>query len=338
MPPETLGYEWDSDVDNGFRPAGEIDMSQTCQKVLEKLYTVTEELVSDNACNSLTLYRAASGALVFDAGTIQWAWGLESDHDGDTQNPPDPVMQQATVNLLADMGVQPATLESDLTAATQSTDHTPPTSTITSPSAGATLTNGSTVTVTGAATDSGGGVVAGVEISTDGGSTWHPVTTMSPAATSVSWSYTWSAAGSGPVTIKSRAADDSGNTETPGPGVNVTVSCPCSFFGNTYTPYITSDTDSGSYELGMKFQSTVPGWVAGVRFYKGAGNGGTHTGSLWTSSGTLLATGTFTNETASGWQTLIFASPIQISANATYVVSYYDPEGHYSVDEEYFAS
>ena len=126
---------------------------------------------------------------------------------------------------------------------------------------------------------------------------------MSAAATSVNWSYTWSVAGSGPVTIESRATDDSGNTETPGPGVNVTVSCPCSLFGNNYTPYITSDTDSGSYELGMKFQSTVPGWVAGVRFYKGAGNGGTHTGSLWTSSGTLLATGTFTNETASGWQT-----------------------------------
>ena len=80
-------------------------------------------------------------------------------------------------------------------------------------------------------------------------------------------------------------------------------------------PYITSENDSGSYELGMKFQSTVPGWVAGVRFYKGTGNGGTHTGSLWTSSGTLLATGTFTNETASGWQTLTFANPVQISAN-----------------------
>ena len=47
----------------------------------------------------------------------------------------------------------------------------------------------------------------------------------------------------------------------------------------------------------MKFQSSVPGWVAGVRFYKGAGNDGTHTGSLWTASGTLLATGTFTDET-----------------------------------------
>jgi methionine-rich copper-binding protein CopC len=337
MPNETLGYEWDSDIDNGFRPPGEIDMSQTCAKVQEKLYTVTEELVSDNACNSLTLYRAASGALVFDAGTVQWSWGLESDHDGDSQNPPDPVMQQATVNLLADMGVQPATLESDLTPAAQSTDHTPPSSTITSPSAGTTLANGSSVTITGTATDSGGGVVAGVEVSTDGGSTWHPVTTMSAAATTVNWSYTWSAAGSGAVTIKSRATDDSGNTETPGPGVLVTVNCPCSLFGASYTPYITSDTDSGSYELGMKFQSAVPGWVAGVRFYKGADNDGTHTGSLWTASGTLLATGTFTNETASGWQTLIFASPVQISANTTYVVSYYDPDGHYSVDEEYFA-
>ena len=35
---------------------------------------------------------------------------------------------------------------------------------------------------------------------------------------------------------------------------------------------------------------------------------------------------------------MMFASPVQISANTTYVVSYFDPDGHYSVDEEYFAS
>jgi methionine-rich copper-binding protein CopC len=338
MPSETLGYEWDLDVDNGFRPAGEIDMSRTCEKVDQLLYTVTEEFVSDNACNSLTLYRAASGALVFDAGTVQWAWGLESDHDGDSQNPPDPAMQQATVNLFADMGAQPATLESDLTPATASADRTPPTSAITSPSAGATFTNGSTVTITGTATDSGGGVVAGVEVSADGGSTWHPVTAMSAAATTVNWSYTWSAAGSGPVTIESRATDDSGNTEAPGPGVSVTVNCPCGVFGANWTPYVASANDSSPYELGMKFQSSVSGWVAGVRFYKGTGNGGTHTGSLWTSSGTLLATGQFTNETAGGWQTMLFPNPVQISANTTYVVSYYDPLGHYSVDEDLFDS
>ena len=45
------------------------------------------------------------------------------------------------------------------------------------------------------------------------------------------------------------------------------------------------------------------GTVTAIRFYKGAGNGGTHTGSLWSSPGTRLATVTFTGETATGWQT-----------------------------------
>src|SRR5262249_18253133 len=49
-------------------------------------------------------------------------------------------MQRATVNLFADMGnVQPATLMDGLTPATQMTDTSPPTTTITSPSLGATF-------------------------------------------------------------------------------------------------------------------------------------------------------------------------------------------------------
>jgi methionine-rich copper-binding protein CopC len=336
MPDQTLGYEWDSDVDNGFRPPGEIDMSQTCEDVSQLLLTVNEIIGPGEACNSLTLYRASSGALVFDAGTVQWAWGLNSNHDGDANPAADPNMQQATVNLLAMMGVQPATLMSGLVPGSATTDTTPPTSTITSPAAGSTIANGSTVTISGTATDSTGSVVAGVEVSTDGGSTWHPVTTMSPDAASVTWSYTWSAAGSGPVTILSRATDGSGYTETPGPGIGVTVNCPCGLFGANYVPTTTSTDDPTAYELGMKFQSTIPGWVAGVRFYKGAGNNGTHTGSLWTSSGTLLATGTFTNETASGWQTLLFANPVQITANTTYVVGYYDPDGYYASELDKF--
>ena len=90
MPDETLGYEWDSDVDNGFRPPGEIDMSQTCENVSQMLLTVTEEIGPGNACNSLTLYRAASGALVFDAGTVQWAWGLDIGSRRGCQNPTRP--------------------------------------------------------------------------------------------------------------------------------------------------------------------------------------------------------------------------------------------------------
>jgi Domain of unknown function (DUF4082)/Bacterial Ig-like domain/Bacterial Ig domain len=334
MPAETLGYEWDSDVDNGFRPAGEIDMSKTCEDVEQLDLDPQEDVGPGNACNSLTLYRASSGALVFDAGTVQWAWGLNSQHDGDVDDPTDAAMQQATVNILALMGVQPASLMSGLVPGTAPDYTSPPTSTITSPTAGTTFTNGQTVTISGTATDSGGGVVAGVEVSTNGGSTWHPVTTMSAASASVTWSYTWSAAGDGPVTIMSRATDDDANTQTPGPGVTVTVNCPCSLFGDNYTPSVTATADPSAIEAGLKFQSSVPGWVDGVRFYKGAGNDGTHTGSLWTASGTLLATGTFTDETASGWQSMAFANPVEINADTTYVVSYWDPDGYYSSDSD----
>ena len=33
----TLGYEWDEDVDNGFRPAGELDLSSTTVSGLQKM-------------------------------------------------------------------------------------------------------------------------------------------------------------------------------------------------------------------------------------------------------------------------------------------------------------
>ena len=58
----------------------------------------------------------------------------------------------------------------------------------------------------------------------------------------------------------------------------------------------------------------------GVRFYKYSDNTGTHIGSLWCSAGTLLATGTFSDESASGWQELDFSSPVPITAGTTYVV------------------
>ena len=61
-------------------------------------------------------------------------------------------------------------------------------------------------------------------------------------------------------------------------------------------------------ELGVKFRADAAGYVTGVRFYKGAGNTGTHVGHLWSATGTLLATATFTGETATGWQQVSFAS------------------------------
>jgi len=88
----------------------------------------------------------------------------------------------------------------------------------------------------------------------------------------------------------------------------------------------------------MRFRSDVAGQVTGVRFYKGSGNTGTHIGHLWSTTGTNLGTVTFTGETATGWQTATFATPVTIAANTTYIVSYYAPVGRYAGDTGYFAA
>ena len=94
--------------------------------------------------------------------------------------------------------------------------------------------------------------------------------------------------------------------------------------------------DSNSVNLGVRFHSTVPGQILGIRFYKGARNTGTHVGSLWSASGKLLDSVTFTNESATGWQVANFATPINVTASTTYEASYLAPHGHYSYDYNYF--
>ena len=165
----------------------------------------------------MTLYKHLSGALVFGAGTIQWSWGLDSNHDRGGSSVPDIRMQQATVNLLADMSAQPVTLQPGLVAASASTDSTAPSSSIATPANGASVAAGSPVTISGTAADTGGGVVGAVEVSIDGGASWHPVQGRE------NWSYDWTPENSGSVTILSRAADDSGNLEAPGAAISVTV-------------------------------------------------------------------------------------------------------------------
>jgi len=222
-PTGTLGYEWDEDADNGFRPAGLIDLSTTTVAVSTYLYFSPSPppgyYYSGNATatHHITLYRAPSGALVFGAGTVDYGWGVDSNHGTYSGSPPDPNMQQSTVNLLADMGVQPATLQMGLVQATASTDTTPPRSTITSPAPGSTVTAGSQVTVLGTAQDFGGGVVGGVEVSVDGGATWHP------AVGRENWSYVFTAATSGTLNVLSRAVDDSGNLEVLTPVPTITT-------------------------------------------------------------------------------------------------------------------
>jgi len=91
-------------------------------------------------------------------------------------------------------------------------------------------------------------------------------------------------------------------------------------------------------ELGVRFSSSLSGFITGVRFYKGVNNTGIHTGHLWSSTGTLLASATFTGETATGWQQVNFSSPVAITANTVYVASYFSPTGDFALDRPYFST
>jgi Domain of unknown function (DUF4082)/Bacterial Ig-like domain/Bacterial Ig domain/Purple acid Phosphatase, N-terminal domain/FlgD Ig-like domain/Cohesin domain len=322
----TLGYEWDWQQYTSSYPAGRILMSTT---------------VLDNRTHHLSLYRSPSGALVFSAGTIQWAWGLDSNHDRGN-DAPDVAIQQATVNLFADMGSQPASLQGGLTAATASSDHSAPSSAIVSPLPGANLPSGNAVTITGTASDAGGGVVAGIEVSTDGGLTW------TQATGTTSWSFVWTPTTQGPVTIESRGVDDSGNLEVPGGGetpanvitVNVTApappTCPCTLFLPTDTPINPAANDGPALENGVRFTASVDGFITGFRYYKGAGTSGTRIAHLWTNTGGQLAEVTFTGESGSGWQQVNLPTPVAITAGTTYVASVFSGAGFYAFTNSYF--
>ena len=279
-----LGYEWGSDLDNGSRPPGLIDLSSSTYSNQPLFLASGATDGSGTATHSLTLYRdTTSGALVFSAGSIMWSWGLDNQYvpyKGNVTVPVSPTVEQAMVNLFADMGVQPQTLMASLQLAQQSTDHTPPVAVITAPTGGQNYTVGQAVTITGTATDVGG-VVAGVEVSTDGGTSWHPATGTS------SWSYSWSAAGSGSVVVEARAIDDSVNLQTT--PATVTVNLPfvapwTGLFSASAIPAQSNVNDKKQIEVGVKFSSSVAGSITGIEFYRAAGDTGTDIAQLWSSN------------------------------------------------------
>ncbi|MFT3974663.1 MAG: DUF4082 domain-containing protein [Amaricoccus sp.] len=103
-------------------------------------------------------------------------------------------------------------------------------------------------------------------------------------------------------------------------------------------PSIITDDDQAAVELGVKFKASVSGQITAIRYYKGPENDGTHTANLFSSSGKKLATATFSNETASGWQEVKLSAPVTITAGQTYVAAYHAPTGEYSASLNYFGS
>src|SRR5436190_2078868 len=115
--------------------------------------------------------------------------------------------------------------------------------------------------------------------------------------------------------------------------------CPCTIWSDSTTPNGNpAVTDNTPIEVGVKFRSNVSGVISGIRFYKGAANTGTHTGHLWTAGGQMLAEATFVSESASGWQTVLFQNPVPVTADTTYIASYFSAGGFFAIDAGYFTN
>ncbi len=337
--PGILGYEWDTSPDDVLRPAGLVKLSGTTIPWDGILVDQGNTVAAGTATHNLSLYRAESGALVFGAGTTFWSWGLSDAHAsspyGATIASTD--LQQFTMNLFADMGIQPGVsdaflISQGLTRASASNDHVAATATIATPPAH--IAALSPVTITGTATDDDGnpltadGKVAVVEVSTDGGTTWRVATTSDGWA---HWSYTWQPASQGSYTVQARAIDDSLNvTSIVADSKIVTVGDP-----DTYTLFNGVAPKSGTaavyndhtaVELGMRFTVDRTGDVSELKYWRSsldADDTDVREGHLWRTDGTLLATVTFTSVAGqTGWQVATLSAPVSLGAGVEYIVSY----------------
>jgi hypothetical protein len=119
---------------------------------------------------------------------------------------------------------------------------------------------------------------------------------------------------------------------------SASAATPDTIWGTSTPANAAVDSDTGAVELGTRFTAVTAGQATGVRFYKTVENRGTHTGALWTSTGTLLAKVSFTAESTTGWQTATFAKPVTLSAGTSYVVSYHTPAGRYFATERFIGT
>ena len=171
-----------------------------------------------------------------------------------------------------------------------------------------------------------------IERKTGAGGTYAQIATVGASVTS------YSNTGLTPGTTyfyRVRATNASGDSAYSNEASTTTLT---TIWPDSATPAFPDQLDGvPATEVGVRFKSDRAGWIVALRFYKGASNTGIHTGHLWSNTGTLLATVTFTNETASGWQKANLSTPIAITAGTPYVASCFFQSQHFSSDSGYFA-
>lgn len=109
-----------------------------------------------------------------------------------------------------------------------------------------------------------------------------------------------------------------------------------SLFANADTGKAVLDSEVADLELGLVIVPRQAGSLEAIKFLKAPGDVNTRTVTLWSSSGTKLATANSVNETASGWQTVRLASPVNLTAGKSYVVSYH--ANRYMATNDYFST
>ena len=219
------------------------------------------------------LPRAPSGALVFGAGTVQWSWGLDGNHDrgGRRAGPARCSRRRSTCSPT--WACSRRRSRPGLVAAAASTDTAAPTPAITVPAAGA---RGRAAayrrTITGTAADAGRRRRRRRGL---GRRRRH----LAPGDRAGDWSYTWTPAAPDPVTIRRSRRRRQREPQGASAGTAVTVggrSCPCTLSAGPRPP---ASSDPTAPDRGRR---QVPigraGLVTGLRFYKGTGKLGTQVG------------------------------------------------------------
>ncbi|MEZ0393375.1 MAG: Ig-like domain-containing protein, partial [Pseudobdellovibrionaceae bacterium] len=213
-----------------------------------------------------------------------------------------------------------------------------PSVSITSPSNGSSFSSGMSVAINASASDSDGSV-SKVEFFSGSLKLGEDLTAP--------YSLTMSNVAAGSYSLVARATDNAGaiaNSAAVSITVNAIVQPPPPPSGTSVTlmtsqvPALVNLHDGVSYELGMRFTSTVAGKITTIRFFKGSAETGTRTGKIYSSSGALLASVVFSGETAAGWQQMNLASPLSIAANTEYTVSVNTGAGYYVATNNGMAS
>ncbi|WP_158866137.1 DUF4082 domain-containing protein [Leifsonia sp. AG29] len=104
-------------------------------------------------------------------------------------------------------------------------------------------------------------------------------------------------------------------------------------FPDDLKPQISAASDTNSVNLGVRFTPTQSGRVTALQYYQGPRDSGITKASLWSSSGTALATVSVTPTRVVGWHSVTLPKAVTLQAGTSYTASYLATKGAYAVTQ-----